>query len=619
MMPPKIVVVGLAAIGAGMMLALFAAAAPYVGAGSDDNFVLWRLAGMPRGSLLRLGIEVAAAGGVVALIPMLRRLFQPGGTVALLARPAASGLRKLSSTAPRGWRAINRDWVATVTLLPFGAYILAFMVTVPPGLPWIAPDSMTYIGFSPTRTLLYPALLRALAVLSDDPRVLVLPFLVVGIVATIAFAEATQRAFRNILVSVPAGIGLLFCWSLLEHAGFVLSDYPFYAAYTATLAAALMALRQPRPAWLITVGLLIGVSIAIRPVGIVLLTVPFFLACSHIRQWRRLVLFLALPLAVTLLAQAAANQTVFGFFGLSRFSGYPWAGNTALLMTAETPTRHPELRDEIVAMARPYREEIDATATAQDRYIALINTANPLIGHTGSLAMAYGKRKELVTFGDTSAQVALVGWMNGLSTLNAGLGALPAQTFALSIWQDGFLLGLGREAHMANLGEFATLTALKMRFSWQSVLPWYGIGSDFSSHRQLLPGQADLGMSTAVSEKPRHMIPGVSIGGFNVVVERLQRLSRIVPVPMVILLSSLFGMGATLAYLARFRSVPTVHAAIAMLGATTLLYHLMMCIAQIPIGRFVVVVAAAPAVLLFIPLAGLGWLFSRPARRPGEG
>jgi len=604
----KVRLLSAAIIGLGAVLALFSFVAPLLGAGTGDDFVLWRIAGLSRGSVARAGGTLMVAGLAIALAGFRRHLFPPAHTLVSASRPAISWLHAQLVFLSRLWHTINRDWGATLLLLPFATYIVVFMVTVPPGQPWIAPDSMTYIGFSPTRTLLYPTLLRLLAAISDDPRILSVPFLIAGIAATIALAEAAQRLFRNILISVPAALGLFFCWPLLEHAGFVLSDYPFYAAYTATLAAALVAFRSPSPASLICVGVLIGLSIAIRPVGIILFAVPFFLFFAHPGLWRRQALFLVLPVAITLLTQAAAHQMVFGYFGISRFSGYPWAGNTALMMNADTPTPHVELRDEIVDMARPFLAEINAAQTAQDRYIALINTANPLIGNTGSLAMSYGKRKGILQNSDTSTQMALVRWMNGLSTLNAGLGALPAQTFAQSIWQDGFLLTLGQQAHKANLGDFISLTALKLRFSWQSVLPWYGIGPDFSSHRSLVPGRSDLGMSERVTAPPLHRIPGADLSGFNAFVERFQSLARLIPVPLVVLATALAGLAANALYLARRRRVPPAFAAVAMLGATTILYHLMMCIAQIPIGRFLVVVAAGPALLLFLPLAGLSGL-----------
>jgi hypothetical protein len=587
----------------GLGAAILAVGAPAIGLGEGDDFLFWKLAGLSRSSMVRLGLGLSMAVAAAALAVSM------GPRVVPI-------VRKTAPFSIRLWAWINRDWRVAAVLAPFGLYIVVFMTTAMPGVPWIAPDSATYIGFSPTRTLLYPVLLRFLACLSDDPKVLVWPFLMLGVVATLAFAEVAQRLFRNVLVTVPAGIAILFCWSLLEHAAFVLSDYPFFAVYTLALAAALAAFRHPSRAMLGLVGVMIGVSIAIRPVGIVLLVLPVFLALVYWRDWRRLAIWLVVPLGLGLAAQMAANQAVFGFFGLSRFSGYPWAGNTALMLTPTTPVAHPELRDRIVAMAKPYQDELAEIDSAQARYIHLINTANPLIGNTGSLAMQYGQEKGIITLNDDQSQRRLVNWMNSLSPLNGGLGALPPMTFRQSIWQDGILLELGRQAHVANLDQFLSLTLLKLRFSWQSVLPWSGIGPDFSSYRTLTPGAPDLGMTTIVAEPAKSPITGVSIRGFNLVAERLISLARVVPVPGVILVSTMVGLGLVAVALARRRAVSARAAAAACLGTVTILYHLMMCVAQIPIGRFLVVVASAPSLLLFLPVAGLGWLIGRRVPSP---
>ncbi len=604
---------GLCMLGLGGLAAAVAAFSPALGLGEAEDFLLWRMAGLSRRSMLRASLLICIAGlGAIALpiIPgILASIVRRGGPILAHLPAGRRLLYRLPGVTSAVWRCLNRDWAVSLILLPFGVYVLAFLFLVVPGLPWVAPDSSSYVQFSAIRTLLYPVLLRILACLSDDPLVLIWPFAVLGVGVTILFAEAAQRLYRNVLVTVPAALSILFCWSLLEHAGFVLSDYPYFAAYTLALALAMFAFLRPDRGVLIGLGVAIGAAIAIRPVGIVLYAIPPFLALVHWARWRRLLLWLGGPLLAALLIQAAGNQALFGFFGISRFTGFPWAGNTALLLKPDTPTAYPELRDRVVAMAKPYRDAYYALGTARERYTFLIDSANPLIAETGALTLDYGNQKGLITYNDMSGQQALLQWVNGLSPLNKGLSKLPVPAFSSSLWQDEILLRLGREAHLANLGDLIEFMAVKLRFSWESMLPWFAVGEQFGHYRTLRLDVGDLGVSSPVPDAPRRWPLGLNVEGFDWVVSVLQKISQWVSVSGVILAVALCSLALLAFRLLRRAGPPSPElAATACLAACTILTPLMMSLAQIPIGRYLVVSVAGPALFLFLPLAAVKFI-----------
>lgn len=616
-------------LGLGAVITATAIFSPYLGLGLAEDFLFWKLAGLSRSHMTRLGGSLCAGAGIIliaylipAWIDKLRSLLEKNTWhpkfLQLILQGTPLFLRRFCCVyAPGIWTRLNGNWSVTCVLLPFAVYVSVFLLATLPGLPWVAPDSATYIGISPTRTLLYPLLLRFLAILSDSPYILIWPFLLLGMTATLLFAEYAQRLVRNIFITIPTGLALLFCWPLVEHAGFLLSDYPFYAFYTLTLSIAIPAFIQPNRKILLLLGILIGVTIGIRPVGLVLFAVVGFIGLSHWRKWKCLGIWLVLPLVSILVVQSSAHYYSFGFFAMSKFSGYPWAGNTALMLKSDTAVTHPELRNRIVAFTEPYKKELYSIASHRERYNYLINSANLLIGHTGSITNQYGHEKELITQNRDGGRQHLVTWLNGLSPLNQGLGALPSQSFGNSVWQDEILMELGRQAHVGNLDDFLHLTFLKLRFSWQSVLMWYEVGTDFSHYRTLTPGQADLGMSVAVIASPDGMY-GVNISGFNGMVEQLQKLAGIIPLSLMVMASTLVAIAIFLTKLFRGEQPSPIVAYVSCVGAITISYHLMMGIAQIPISRFLVVIVSGPTLLAFLPIAAPIWIMKQ-AMKNGDG
>ncbi|NQV83357.1 MAG: hypothetical protein HQ494_06000 [Rhodospirillales bacterium] len=580
--------------------------APYVGLGMGKNFFLNPVLGVTQETMFNLGLTGFLLSGLALAVYVL-------GFMLTGYRSSHSGqntaLIRQINFAMHFWRAINRDWVVVILLIPFAIYVSVFALYSLPGIPWMAPDSMTYIGFSPIRTLLYPLLLRVIALFFDQPIMLVAVPLLMGLTATVFLAEIAQRLIRNVLVSFSAGLLLLFNWPLIEHAVYLLSDYSFYAFYTVTLGIVLIAIRDPRPRWLMLIAVFGVLTMAVRPIGfVVFIAIPFLLMTDW-RLWRRVTAYLIVPLILLCLAVSSINWVVFDYFAMSRFSGYPVGSNTALLLKPDTPTQHPELRDRIVEFAKPYKEEIAGIKGTHERFRQVVNTGNPLISGVGDITIRYGREKGLVTYSNTETHKRLVSYLNSLSPLNRTLAEIPIQVSPRWAWIDETLYKLGRQAHLNNTPDLMRLSALKMWFSWKSVVTSYGVKSNFRVQAPFTPGAKGLGISLSVTDPPREDIPFVNVDTFNLIDGLIRKLGRRVSLPLIVALVTVFTVVLMVFQLIRRQAVSPVTAGLAFLGSVTVLYHLIVSVAQFPIGRFFVVVQGGPGLLLFSPLLAMPLMY----------
>ncbi len=602
--------IGLALTFSAMLSAL---AGPYLGLGSGDVFVFRKWLGVTRGAL-------AGTAGVIALVLLAWLVAVSLGLRGTRLGPVL--WKVIGQTAVNGagvlavaggwigatWRFLNRDWVASVALLPFAVYVALFVLVVLPGTPWIAPDSTTYVAFANYRTIGYTIFLRLIALLSDDPRVLILLPLLIGIGATVFFAEALQRLVRNIAVTFGVGMLILFNWPLLEHGGYVLSDYTFFAALTITLGFAVLIIREPRATFLLSTAVASGITLSIRPIGVFLALVAPFLYLIWPHRWKTVTAWFVMPLAGMYLSVAAVHWAVYDYFGLSAFSGYPLSANTAMVMKEDTPLPYPELRDRINRFAKPYQETYRTLHGLRKRYEFLVNNTNPLILQTGAVVQKYMEENDLVRKNDVTRARAVAAFFNGLSPLNRILGTVPIQASETWIGFDAMLGDMARRAHRHNPWDALIMLLDKVPYAWRMALIHYGPGKNFGHYQPFTPGAPYLGAGKVVTEHPREDILFLNIDTFNQIGNLVYGRERKNAYPLVILVSMFVALGVCVHGLAVRRRAPPIAGAIAFLGLTSTVYYVLVSLAQVPIARFIVMSVPASAAVLMSPILMLPWL-----------
>lgn len=599
--------------GFSLLIILVAIAGPNIGLGELEEFVFYQMAGIGRRSSIKLG----ATGLFFSVIPVIIYFkFRFAGQMAQVGDGAvnAVGLGRLefkfirafggaSVSAQNIWSVGNRDWVAVVLLLPAAVYVFVFSVFVLPDVPWIASDSTTYITFATYRTPFYPLFLRFLALFSDNPMVLIIVPIIFGLGTVLFFAEMLQRLTRNILVSVPVGLTLLFNWPLIDHSVLLLTDYPFFVFLTLTFALVLLNFRQPTRIALVSLGLAASISIAVRPLGLLTILVVPFLLILHRHYWRRILAFFATPFVIMWLGFSVFNLATYDFFGMSRFSGYPLGNNMIMLLKPDTPTAYPELRSRLLAFAGKYQREFRETEDLQERFNFLLNATNPLIHGGAGIIRQFGNEKKIVTLNEVSRHKRFYEFINSLSPLNMALGQWPVQSNPKWVWLDKTMAQLARDAHLNNLSLLAEMTFVKLRFSWQSVLLQFNAPVDFRGYRGLDLSDPNYGHRQPIEKKAEDFFGIFNIASFNQISSWIYSPRLFVSVPLIVLFSSVLSVAAVLFHVARRKTPSPVLAAVAFFGISLVAYHLVVSVAQIPLSRFLMVMNAASATLFFISIA----------------
>lgn len=608
---PRTLILIVSGMGAALtaLLVAIAVVGPVLGFGENEEFFLYQTMGISRRSAVKLG----GTGFLLSAIPFMlyygKRHIDP---VLNWARAFSPGfLRLVSGRAMvlRAWRFVNLDWAAAALLLPAAIYVLIFSLIVLPGVPWIAPDSTTYLTFATYRTPLYPLFLRFLAIFADDPIILVAAPTFLGLGAVLFFAEMLQRLVRNILVSIPVGLTLFFNWQLVELSVFILTDYLFFTLLTFTFGLVLLALRRPSRTVLLALGIAAIIAVAIRPLGIVAAVIVPFLFIIHKQYWQRIIKFLAAPFLIGWLGLSVFNLVYYDYFGLARFSGFPLGANTIMLLKPDTPVEYPELRDRLIDFTSDFQKKYHAIEDIQERYTLLLNSTNPIIFGGAQVIYEFGIEKNMILYNDVSKTERLYAFVNNLSDLNKSLGQWPAQTTKHWVWLDKLMTKLARDAHLHNPSMLAEMTLTKLRFSWQSVLTQHGAPENFRSHSSLDLSDPNYGNKQHVRTKARDDFGIINVLAFNRISSWIYSAHNFVSVPIVIMLSIIVSLMLAIGQFARTRSIQPVVAAMAFLGVSLIAYHLLVSIAQIPLGRFIVVMYAASATLFFIPIAAIPHVF----------
>lgn len=395
----------------------------------------------------------------------------------------------------------HRDWHALLLLLPVAVFSFLYFVTVFPSAATINPDTNSYLNFHIFRPLLYPVFVRLMAVFTDDPYVIVLIQEILGFLAILLFAEMVQRAVRCLLFSLLVGFLLLLSWPLIQMGSAVLSDHLYFSATTLFSGLVVWAVRRGGACTLLLASLCVLVAINIRPIGVSLLIVPVVFAFLRILSLRQLATYFLLPLALVVLLTSSINLMVFGYFGLSKFTGWPMIVNGAYVADEGLSKPDPQMAGGIYEIAKPYRVRYDSTADRTERVRYYVNHTNELAAKIGDSVTDLVRDGVLVPKRTPAPhQKALVEWFNQLSELNQDFGRLGVGASETWIWRDNLMREYSVRAFLSSPYQFLAIYLDKLIVSWFDLFDFHAVPRDasqyFSGIQVLNPELPMLGFET---------------------------------------------------------------------------------------------------------------------------
>lgn len=621
--------------------------APLIGLGEQNEFLFFQWWGLTRSDVGVLCLQIILAACVVLSViygaskleigsvtqKYWAKSRAPDGT--MLDQDTVSHLSKNRSTVSRWvgdcfyvlrmpvgrlteavgniWPLINRDWMVVLFLAPFSLYIVVYWIVAFPEVPWIAPDSFGYLVFFPHRTLFYPLFLRLVAAVFEDPNALVAIQLLTGIFGVVFLAEVSQRLFRNVLVTIPAGVFLLFNWPMIEHAFFLLTDYLFFGVVCFQFGAALLVVQRCTARRLVLLAVVTALVIAVRPAGMFLLGVMPFVLIVWPRYWRRVTGALIIPLVFMVGLQMGAHKVIYGYFGVSASFGYSTLSNTLLVLKPDTPFPYPKLIEQLYEFARPYQIGIAAKPDYVSRTNYNTNVSNPLINGGSNAVMAYGAEHGLITLVDELPRRRFVSWLNELSPLNQEYKRLGIATAPNWIWLDEILGQLAVSSILNNpVGSMET-TWDKLQFGWDWVIPNFLADTRYPPRHPLL--QRHLPRIGFEIPYPADAMPTPvwtnMTKAFNWVANWLNRFGAVVSIQVTVLMAGVVMLIAFAWYAVRLKKLPATVSALAYLSGCLFIYHFEVSMGSVPIPRLLTPMIGASMILYFSPLL----LFGRSQRR----
>ncbi|MEA2754776.1 MAG: hypothetical protein QOJ54_1065 [Aliidongia sp.] len=278
-------------------------------------------------------------------------------------------------------------WLPAPSLTVIGLFVGIFDVTVLYRLPhtiFYTPDSDGYYNFMDLRTAGYGLLLHGFEFIFGDPYAIVVFQFIMSAAATLFLCAAARRFFRSSLLAMLLGIVLTLKQGLIHLHFFIMPDSLFFSCATAELGLALLLLERASIRRLGAAGVVMAAAMALRPAAIGLLP---GLGIVALLVWRRhparaacLAGLLAASIFANMLIQPmAALLTGRPDAGAGKFSGFVLIGSAGFLLTPDTPTSQPELRDRLVAALAPIRAAWIAAQTIEERRGVIIRTQDDVI------------------------------------------------------------------------------------------------------------------------------------------------------------------------------------------------------------------------------------------------
>ena len=262
--------------------------------------------------------------------------------------------------------------IAGAIAVVIGVHLVESHLPVFHALPWMQPDSISYLEDNVARAPAYPLLLKAMQALPGGLAWLA-PLQHLGILAaaaalSIRFALTFQQRWLALALGASIGLNPL----LVSYAFTVLPE----AAFIAVLTVHLLCVLQLAGDWKRSAAIGAGSSAAalalITPAGYAAVAGIAILAFVH-RGRRRELTWLAAPPVLLLAGASVGNYLAHGVFGTQAQGGYSRAAYVGHLLDEGTPTNYGDLTAAIAARTSSIRRGLDATPGLDAYYLIAAN------------------------------------------------------------------------------------------------------------------------------------------------------------------------------------------------------------------------------------------------------
>jgi hypothetical protein len=345
-------------------------------------------------------------------------------------------------TRERSWRL-----GAAIAAVAAGGAIAAAYFSAFHTLPWMSPDSFSYLNGDVSRTPAYPLLLR------------VIPLNTLADVQLAALCISTAWLTWELATLVPPLFAITFellvlgNTQLVAYAFTMLPEAFFVSVEQVQFAYAFRLIRSGRARDAYALGLTTALLILLKPSGysfVAPLAVLLWWGWRGVRlQAGRAIA----ALAAAILAASAINAARAGFFGTQAHGGYALVGYVGHLIQANTPTRYPALTQAIADRTARSRSEL-AAPRPLDAYYIVSSTAYHDVLDTISETILESVHRDQPTLDQRAAAVQ----MNSIAE-SLAVSAMLDDPRGYARQVGAHLYGLWFLPLLRNRSEAATFTA----------------------------------------------------------------------------------------------------------------------------------------------------------------
>ena len=228
-------------------------------------------------------------------------------------------------------------------------------------LPFMSPDSATYIAWEPMRPVAYPALLSVIGLLSPSFSLLG-PFQLAVFLATATWLAVTvSRTVAPSWIAWGFAAGIVLHPQVVSYAFTVLPESLLASVVMVNVVCAIHLFKDPRPLWAFASGGTLALAILLKPAAIAFAAGGLVIAVYSWQHANRLRLLgtWAATLGLPILAASTANMMRSGEFSPQSMGGYALLGVTGTFMPDTTPVSPPALRSDLLQQVGDIRDDLE--------------------------------------------------------------------------------------------------------------------------------------------------------------------------------------------------------------------------------------------------------------------
>ena len=340
---------------AGLSIALGSALAGPLGLGVMEDFLFFRLAGIPRMDALSSGLTLCLFACLGLHSNRLRMIIAAAENC--LAGP---------------WR------LPALLLLIMAASLTWFFYGFGSGA-MIARDSLGYLTFTVSRSAGYPLFLELVRGATGSLDFLA-PVQMILLYAAFALAGWGVARFcgSRLLGLVVAGL-LMLERSQSIFGTTIMTEPLFITLITLHMVFILRAMESRVNADILLAFLSLAASCIVRPAGYSLLLGIPLLALLMRDRWKLILLGGTGILAAVMLMASAAQYVRNGQFSTQSFGGISLVGQVAPLIAADVPCDDPQLMGELAAALRPFQDSFQGLAYPRDYWRVTSGNYNAML------------------------------------------------------------------------------------------------------------------------------------------------------------------------------------------------------------------------------------------------